>query len=149
MGRRWVVAVSDLYYKAGVEAYRVLRDNGVAIVKCQDEVSANKQWLTHVEIINYYEKLGFYTKDLFVALVRSNKTGISRLKKQNHARKNHSYFLGLYQGPKASETLAPFEVIFPVIFAVQIYRVLQNKSLENGGTNGQSTQTLPGSKCFR
>ena len=38
VGPKWHAAVSDLYYKAGVEAYRVLRDNGVAIVKCQDEV---------------------------------------------------------------------------------------------------------------
>jgi tRNA G10 N-methylase Trm11 len=98
-GPKWHAAVSDLYYKAGIEAYRVLKDNGVAIVKCQDEVSANKQWLTHVEIITYYEKLGFYTKDLFV-VIRSNKAGISRLKKQNHARKNHSYFLVFIKVPK-------------------------------------------------
>jgi len=70
----------------------VLRANGVLIVKCQDEVSANRQWLTHVEIINQFEKMGFYTKDLFV-VVRTNKVGISRLIKQKHARKNHSYFL--------------------------------------------------------
>lgn len=91
-GKKWHAAVSDLYYKAGEEAHRVLKEHGVMVVKCQDEVSANKQWLTHVEIINYYEKIGFYTKDLFV-LVRQNKAGISRLKKQVHARKNHSYFL--------------------------------------------------------
>jgi len=49
------------------------------IVKCQDEVSANRQWLTHVEIIAHYEQLGFYTKDLFVVM-RQNKAGIARLK---------------------------------------------------------------------
>lgn len=91
-GAKWHAAVSDLYYKAGNEALRVLKDNGVAIVKCQDEVSANRQWLTHVEIINYYESIGFYTKDLFV-VVRMNRAVIARLKKQVHARKNHSYFL--------------------------------------------------------
>ena len=89
---KWHAAVTDLYREAGREAYRVLRDNGILIVKCQDEVSANKQWLTHVEIINDYEELGFYTKDLFV-VVRSNKPSVTRLKKQVHARKNHSYFL--------------------------------------------------------
>ncbi|MDC9591289.1 DNA methyltransferase [Xenorhabdus sp. XENO-10] len=89
---KWHAAVTDLYYKASNEAFRVLKDNGVFIVKCQDEVSANKQWLTHVEIINYCESLGFYTKDLFV-VIRSNKAGVSRVKKQVHARKNHSYFL--------------------------------------------------------
>jgi hypothetical protein len=91
-GAKWHAAVTDLYFKAGREAHRVLKDNGILIVKCQDEVSANRQWLTHVEIIVEYEKLGFYTKDLFV-VVRENKPGISRLIKQVHARKNHSYFL--------------------------------------------------------
>ena len=62
------------------------------IVKCQDEVSANRQRLTHVEIINFYESIGFYTKDLFI-VVRPNRPGVSRLKKQAHARKNHSYFV--------------------------------------------------------
>lgn len=89
---KWHGAVTDLYYKAGKEAHRVLKDKGVLIVKCQDEVSANRQWLTHVEIINHYDSLGFYAKDLFV-IVRQNKAGIARLKKQVHARKNHSYFL--------------------------------------------------------
>ena len=91
-GPKWHDAVVDMYLKAGREAYRVLRADGVLIVKCQDEVSANKQRLTHVEIITGYESMGFYTKDLFV-LVRVNRAGVSRLKKQEHARKNHSYFL--------------------------------------------------------
>ena len=91
-GAKWHAAVLDLYFSAGREALRVLRDEGVLIVKCQDEVSANVQHLTHVEIINEYERLGFYTKDLFV-VVRTNRPIVSRLKKQAHARKNHSYFL--------------------------------------------------------
>lgn len=89
---KWHDAVVDLYARASRDAYRVLKPNGVFIVKCQDEVSANKQRLTHVEIITGCESLGFYTKDLFV-VVRSNKAGVSRLKKQEHARKNHSYFV--------------------------------------------------------
>lgn len=90
--KKWHAAITDMYFKAGNEAYRVLRKDGVLIVKCQDEVSASKQWLTHVEIINEYEKNGYYSKDLFVVM-RTNKPSISRLKKQVHARKNHSYFL--------------------------------------------------------
>lgn len=97
-GPKWHAAVTDLYFRAGAEAHRVLRDEGVFIVKCQDEVSANRQWLTHVEIINHYEALGFYTKDLFV-VVRQNRAGISRLLKQVHARKNHSYFLVFVKVP--------------------------------------------------
>ncbi len=96
-GPKWHGAVLDMYFKAGKEAYRVLKRGGILIVKCQDEVSANTQRLTHVEIINRYEDLGFYAKDLFV-VVRSNAPAISRLIKQVHARKNHSYFLVFVKG---------------------------------------------------
>lgn len=89
---KWHDAVTDLYLRTGLEAYRVLKHGGIFVVKCQDEVSANKQRLTHVEIISAYESLGLYTKDLFV-VTRKNRPAISRLKKQVHARKNHSYFL--------------------------------------------------------
>jgi tRNA G10 N-methylase Trm11 len=91
-GAKWHDAVLELYFAACCEAKRVLRADGILIVKCQDEVSANRQRLTHVELINRLEADGFYTKDLFV-VVRRNRPAISRLKKQVHARKNHSYFL--------------------------------------------------------
>lgn len=91
-GPKWHGAVLDMYIRAGSEAHRVLKPGGVLIVKCQDEVSANTQRLTHVEIILKYEELGFYAKDLFV-VVRTNAPCITRLKRQVHARKNHSYFL--------------------------------------------------------
>lgn len=91
-GPKYHDAVLDLYFKAGKEAARVIKKNGILIVKCQDEVSANKQRLTHVELINEYAKAGFYCKDLFV-VVRQNRPAVSRIKKQVHARKNHSYFL--------------------------------------------------------
>ncbi len=90
--KKWHAAVTDMYFKAGTEAHRVLKKDGILIIKCQDEVSAGQQWLTHVEIINEYENNGFYTKDLFIVM-RTNKPSVSRLKKQVHARKNHSYFL--------------------------------------------------------
>ncbi|MGL4250673.1 MAG: DNA methyltransferase [Aeromonas sp.] len=90
--KKWHAAVTDMYFKASKEAYRVLKKKGTLIVKCQDEVSAGKQWFTHVEIINELESMGFYSKDLFV-VVRHNKPVVSRLVKQVHARKNHSYFL--------------------------------------------------------
>jgi hypothetical protein len=90
-GPKYHDAVLDLYFKAAIEAHRVLRPYGIFIVKCQDEVSANRQRLTHVELINEWESR-FYCKDLFV-VVRENRPAVSRIKKQEHARKNHSYFL--------------------------------------------------------
>lgn len=91
-------AVCDLYERAGREAHRVLRAKGVLIVKCQDEVSANKQWLTHIENYIAYRGMGFYCKDIFV-VVRTNHPGVSRIKKQVHARKNHSYFMVFVKQP--------------------------------------------------
>jgi hypothetical protein len=91
-GPKWHDAVVDLYSRAAIEAKRVLKTGGIFIVKCQDEVSANRQRLTHVELINHFDGLDFYCKDLFV-VVRTNQPGVSRMKKQVHARKNHSYFL--------------------------------------------------------
>jgi DNA methylase len=85
-------AVLDLYREGGREAYRTLKERGVFIVKCQDEVCANRQRFTHVEIMSIYEKMGFIAEDLFV-VVRSNRPGVSRMVRQVHARKNHSYFL--------------------------------------------------------
>ncbi len=104
-GPKYHAAVVDLYVQGGKESARILKQNGIFIVKCQDEVSANRQWLTHVEIINAYAKLGFYARDLFV-VVRANQPGVSRLIKQVHARKNHSYFL-VFQKSKGAKKTPP------------------------------------------
>lgn len=109
VGPRWHAAVVDLYARACREAYRVLKAEGILILKCQDEVSANRQRLTHVEIITGCESLGFYTKDLFV-LVRVNKAGVSRLKKQEHARKNHSYLLVFQKKKMKISSIVSFQL---------------------------------------
>lgn len=91
-GLKYHEAVLDLYFSSAREAHRVIREKGIYIVKCADEVCANRQRLTHVEIINELAGYGFVIEDLFVVL-RRNKPGLSRVVKQVHARKNHSYFL--------------------------------------------------------
>lgn len=90
--KKYHEAVLDLYFQSAREANRVLREEGWYIVKCQDEVCANQQRLTHVEIINELAAGGFVCEDLFV-VVRHGKPGVSRVLTQAHARKNHSYFL--------------------------------------------------------
>ncbi len=99
-------AVLDLYRDAGREAYRVLRERGVFIVKCQDEVCANRQRFTHVEIMLDFDKTGFVAEDLFV-VVRNNRPGVSRVVRQVHARKNHSYFLVFWKQGKNGNVWEP------------------------------------------
>ena len=99
--KKYHEAVLDLYFTAADEARRVLKDSGMYIVKCQDEVCANRQRLTHIEIINELANKGFVAEDLFV-VVRNGKPGVSRMLRQAHARKNHSYFIVFYK-PKGKE----------------------------------------------
>lgn len=96
--KKYHEAVLDLYYTAADEAKRVLRPDGIYIVKCMDEVCANQQRLTHVELINELESKGFVAQDLFI-VVRNHVPGVSRVVKQVHARKNHSYFV-VFRKPK-------------------------------------------------
>jgi hypothetical protein len=86
------LAVLQLYFAAAREALRVLRRDGIYIVKCQDEVCANRQRLTHVEIINELVSYGWVCEDLLV-LLQERRPGVSRMIKQLHFRKAHSYFL--------------------------------------------------------
>lgn len=109
-GAKYHEAVTALYFEAAGEAWRVLRDRGVLIVKCQDEVCSNRQRLTHVEIIRDYESRGFVLEDLFV-VVRTNRPGVSRAVRQVHARKNHSYFLVFWKRTRGSLWEAPVSAI--------------------------------------
>lgn len=109
-GAKWHAAVLEMYDEGGREVHRILKDSGVFIVKCQDEVSANRQNLTHVEIINSFAEIGFFCKDLFI-VVRPNKPGMSRVITQVHARKNHSYFLVFVKVPKG-KTLSKYPTEF-------------------------------------
>ena len=80
------------YFECAKEARRVVRKKGTYVVKCQDEICANVQRLSHVEIINQLSANGWVCEDLFV-LIREGTPVTSRVQVQLHARKNHSYFL--------------------------------------------------------
>ena len=105
-GKKYHEAVLALYEEAAGEAFRVLRDRGVLIVKCQDEVCSNRQRFTHIEIIQAYEGFGFVAEDLFV-VVRQNRPGVSRVVRQVHARKNHSYFLVFWKRGESRSVWEP------------------------------------------
>jgi hypothetical protein len=91
-GAKYHDAVLQLYVEAGAEASRVLKKKGALIVKCQDEICANRMRFTHIEIIEAYKRFGLEADDLFV-IVSTNNPGVSRMKKQYHSRRAHSYFL--------------------------------------------------------
>lgn len=81
--------MSRLYAGGIVEARRVLKNRGKLWVKCQDEVQSGKQQWSHIEIYLIATSLGFYAKDLFV--LNATSTTPVQVKKQQHARRNHSY----------------------------------------------------------
>jgi len=81
------------YQNALVEFYRILKNKGILIFKCQDKVSSGKQYWSHVFIINEAEKAGFYCKDLFILLAKNRLVPKWQVKNQKNARKFHCYFL--------------------------------------------------------
>ena len=81
------------FYRSSLdEFYRILKPTGWLIFKCQDTIESNKQFLSHVEIINYAYSIGFYPKDLFILLAQHRLIRFGQ-QHQFHARKYHSYFL--------------------------------------------------------
>ena len=93
-------AVLDLYFTAAQEAWRVLREGGVYIVKCQDEVCANQQRLTHLELINRLQEYGFIAEDLFV-VVRTGKTRCESPDQSGSCTEKPLLFFGFPQAKRA------------------------------------------------
>ena len=83
----------QFYVDAMKEFYRILKNDGILIFKCQDKISSSKQYLSHVFIINEAIKLGYYPKDLFILLTKNRLIADWQAKNQKNARKFHSYFI--------------------------------------------------------
>ena len=88
------------FYRDAIdEFYRLLKSDGILVFKCQDTVECCKQYLSHVEIINYAYKTGFYPLDLFVLTAKSRLISPNQ-RQQQHPRKYHSYFLVFRKAPR-------------------------------------------------
>ena len=85
-------ALHSMFYDSLKEFYRVLVNDGILIVKCQDKISSGKSYMSHVYIANMAEEVGYYIEDLFILLAKSRIVADWQLKNQQHARKFHSYF---------------------------------------------------------
>lgn len=81
----------DVHTAALKEMYRVLKPEGVLILKIQPVVGCGKQWFTHFHCLQVAVRLGFYPKDEFLLLAKQRPIS-GKIKKQQHARKFHSYF---------------------------------------------------------
>lgn len=81
-----------MYVNSMAEFYRVLREDGVLIFKCQDKVNSRRQYYSHIFIQNEAVKLGFYPEDLFILLAKQRIVAKWQAARQKHARKYHCYF---------------------------------------------------------
>ncbi|MBA7657500.1 hypothetical protein ES703_65438 [subsurface metagenome] len=83
-----------------IEVHRVLVSRGILVIKCQDQVDGCKNYFSHVDLIHEAEKNGFRCKDIFILV---NKNRLLNLGTQEHARKEHSYFLVLKKVARVRE----------------------------------------------
>jgi len=81
--------LKTMYSNSLKEFYRILCLDGIVIFKCQDVVSGGLNLFSHCWIMYEAIKHGFYPKDLFILLAKNR---ITDGRKQQHARKFHSYF---------------------------------------------------------
>lgn len=80
----------EKHYKGTLqEAYRILKNKGILIFKCQDYTDS-KTTLTHCFVNQWANEIGFYSKDLFILL--SKGAIANKNLTQRHARKYHTYF---------------------------------------------------------
>jgi len=94
------------YEEAIRELCRVLKGQGVLVVKCQDCVDSRQQHLSHYEIITHALLNGLYPKDLYI-LVADQRITRKGQKNQQHARKHHSYFIVF----KKSNRTLPYKIL--------------------------------------
>lgn len=84
-------SIIRLYLGGLLEAYRVVKRQGIVLVKTQDEIESGKQRWSHIEVMQGLQLIGFHVVDMFV--LKQNGIPTMRESYQKSARKNHSYLL--------------------------------------------------------
>lgn len=86
--------LKDHYIGTLKETYRLLKEGGTLVFKCQDVVSSGKNHFTHCLVMQMAMQVGFYAMDLHILLSKNRVNAFNGQKWQNqfHARKYHSYF---------------------------------------------------------
>ena len=97
----------ETYYFHMKEIYRMLEDDGYAIIKCQNTVTGGKQ-LNSVEYLWFIgESLGLDMVDKFVLTAKARVLG--NMKKQQHSRRYESYFLVFTKSMKKKSKYLTFD----------------------------------------
>jgi hypothetical protein len=81
--------VYSLYLDGMKESWRILKQSGILLVKCQDQIESGKNYFDHIIIYDMAKEMGYIAEDLFI--LSRNQIPMMRHKYQLHARKNHSY----------------------------------------------------------
>ena len=81
--------LEEMYKGALKEFYRILNKDGTLVFKCQD-FTDSKTTMTHCLVYNWATEIGFYAKDLFIAVAKARIWNSNLV--QRHSRKFHSYF---------------------------------------------------------
>ncbi len=81
------------YFRTLKESYRLLKNDGLLVMKCQDIVSSGKNHFTHCMVMQMAIDIGYCPQDMFVLISKNriNSFG-TKWQRQYHARKYHSYF---------------------------------------------------------
>lgn len=94
-----VAELLSSYYHHLQEAYRVLKDDGKIVFKCQNTTTGGKELNSTAWVWLCASSLGFEVLDRF-ALISNQRLISGKVKKQQHARKYDSYFYVLKKNPK-------------------------------------------------
>jgi hypothetical protein len=83
--------IIQLFRDGMAEGHRILRQGGLMLVKCQDQIDeAGTQRMAHIEVHDIAVKeLGMEVEELFILTQKSTLLHFGR--SPRHARKNHSY----------------------------------------------------------
>ncbi len=87
-----VMELQQFYIDSFCSLQRALTKHGLLIVKCQDFVNGRRNYIMLNYILNLARDFNLKTLDLFILIAKNRPT---KIKKQQHARKYHSYFVVL------------------------------------------------------
>lgn len=86
-----IYELHESYHHWIKEAYRVLKDDGIFVVKCQNTISGGKFYANEEYVWMEAEKVGFTTLDKFNLTAKARLLS-GKIKKQEHARNYNSVF---------------------------------------------------------